>query len=152
VLRDCLEVVSLEPSEQGAIGVRDFVETLLTRRVKPRLVVDETGFAPQLRLILELLHLNGVPILSTSEADRDFLYAGGIADWRSSCLFDRLREPHMTGRVPDGYQSIWDVMRPRIVSLEEAGRRLPSTTPEGGISSPGKVLGENVQLGAGLLT
>lgn len=151
-LLDHLELVSLEPSDKGAMGPREFVEILLTRRVKPRLVVDETGFDPQFRLIFEVLHLNGVPILSTSEEDADFLYAGGIADWRSSCLFDQVGERPVAGRAPAGYEHIWDVLQPRIDSLQEALSRQPGAPPEGALGSSNVVLSEHAQLGTGLAT
>jgi hypothetical protein len=119
LLQELLEVVSLEPSDSGAMSVPELVRMLLVTRIRPRFVVDETGFAPQYRLILEMLYLNGIPILSTSDEDRDFVYAGGMADWRISSLFRHLSEAPVAKRAPDWQHSGWDVLRRRIVSLRE---------------------------------
>jgi len=118
LLHECLDIVSLEPSDNGTMSLPELVRMLLITRIRPRFVVDETGFAPQYRLILEMLHLNGIPILSTSEEDRDFLYAGGIADWRISSLFRHVPEVTAARHAPDWDHSGWGVLRQRIASLK----------------------------------
>lgn len=119
LLEESLDIVSLEPLDMGAMTVPELVRMLLITRIKPRFVVDETGFAPQYRLILEILHLNGIPIFSTSEDDRDFLYAGGMADWRISSIFTRPPDIAAIRHAPDWDHSGWGVLRKRISSLGE---------------------------------
>jgi len=116
-LRECLDIVSLEPLDEGAMSLPEFVRMLLTARVRPRFVIDETDFAPRYRLILEMLYLNGIPILSTSEDDRNFLYDGGMADWRVSSVIARGSEEVVPKGAPGWHQSGWNALRQMIISV-----------------------------------
>jgi hypothetical protein len=98
----------------------EFVRMLLIARVRPRFVVDETEFAPSCRIVLEMLYLNGVPILSTSEDDRNFTYAGGMADWRISSLIASGSEEPISNRAPRWHESGWDVLSQLVVSVGKA--------------------------------